>query len=148
MKKKLFFIIALACCLVLTVGILAACNDSGTSGQQTPGTENPGNETPGDNNPGGEVPGTGETPEGEDPGTTDPSLEESTPGLEFVLNSDQSSYAVSGYTGSTTDVVIPSTHQGLPVTNIGYSAFYNCDTLTSVIITSGVTSIGVGAFLG
>ena len=27
MKRKLFFIIALACCLVLAVGILAACND-------------------------------------------------------------------------------------------------------------------------
>ena len=42
MKRKLFFLIALACCLVLAVGILAACNDSGTSGQQTPGGENPG----------------------------------------------------------------------------------------------------------
>ena len=61
MKRKLFFIIALACCLVLAVGILAACNDSGTSGQQTPGGENPGTETPGDN-PGGEDPGN------EDPG--------------------------------------------------------------------------------
>ena len=56
MKRKLFFIIALACCLVLAVGILAACNESGTSGQQTPGGENPGTETPGDN-PGGEDPG-------------------------------------------------------------------------------------------
>ena len=56
MKRKLFFIIALACCLVLAVGILAACNDSGTSGQQTPGGEDPGTETPGDN-PGGEDPG-------------------------------------------------------------------------------------------
>ena len=56
MKRKLFFIIALACCLVLAVGILAACNDSGSSGQQTPGGEDPGTETPGDN-PGGEDPG-------------------------------------------------------------------------------------------
>ena len=56
MKRKLFFIIALACCLVLAVGILAACNDSGGSGQQTPGGETPGTETPGDN-PGGEDPG-------------------------------------------------------------------------------------------
>ncbi len=56
MKRKLFFIIALTCCLVLAVGILAACNESGTSGQQTPGGEDPGTETPGDN-PGGEDPG-------------------------------------------------------------------------------------------
>ena len=31
MKRKLFFIIALACCLVFAVGILAACNDSGSN---------------------------------------------------------------------------------------------------------------------
>ena len=36
MKRKLFFIIALACCLVLAVGILAACNDSS---QQTGGND-------------------------------------------------------------------------------------------------------------
>ena len=64
MKRKLFFVIALACCLVLAVGILAACNDSGSSGQQTSGGENPGIDTPGenpDNNP-------EENPDGEDPG--------------------------------------------------------------------------------
>ena len=53
MKRKLWLVAALILCLVLAVGILAACNDSGTSGQQTPGGENPGTETPGDN-PGGE----------------------------------------------------------------------------------------------
>ena len=36
MKRKLFFIIALACCLALAVGILAACNDSS---QQTGGND-------------------------------------------------------------------------------------------------------------
>ncbi len=38
MKRKLFFVIALACCLVLAVGILAACNDSS---QQTGGGVQP-----------------------------------------------------------------------------------------------------------
>ena len=66
MKRKLFFIIALACCLVLAVGILAACNESGGSGQQTPGGENPGTETPGGEDPGTETPG--DNPGGEDPG--------------------------------------------------------------------------------
>ena len=42
MKRKLWLVAALVLCLVLAVGILAACNDSDTSGQQTPGGENPG----------------------------------------------------------------------------------------------------------
>ena len=41
MKRKTLFII-LALCLVLAVGILAACNENDDSGQQTPGGENPG----------------------------------------------------------------------------------------------------------
>ena len=131
MKRKLFFIIALACCLVIAVGILAACNDSGTSGQQTPGGENPGTETPGDN-PGGEDPGAGE--------------EDVIAGLEFTLNSDRSSYAVSAYTGTSTEVTIPSTYEGLPVTSIGDDAFWGCSGLTSVTIGDGVTSIGDYAF--
>ncbi len=67
MKRKLWLVAALILCLVLAVGILAACNDSGTSGQQTPGGENPGTETPGDN-PGDETPGDenpGDNPGGE-----------------------------------------------------------------------------------
>ena len=56
MKRKLWLLAVLVLCLVLAVGILAACNGSGGSGQQTPGGENPGTETPGDN-PGGEDPG-------------------------------------------------------------------------------------------
>ena len=56
MKRKLWLLAVLVLCFVLAVGILAACNGSGGSGQQTPGGENPGTETPGDN-PGGEDPG-------------------------------------------------------------------------------------------
>ena len=93
MKRKLFFIIALACCLVLAVGILAACNESGGSGQQTPGGENPGTETPGDN-PGGEDPGT-DTPGGDNPSTEEPDEEEDgAQWLEFTLSEDGSSYVV------------------------------------------------------
>ena len=93
MKRKLWLVAALILCLVLAVGILAACNDSGTSGQQTPGGEDPGTETPGDN-PGGEDPGAGE--------------EGVIAGLEFILNSDLSSYAVSAYTGTSTEITIPT----------------------------------------
>ncbi len=44
------------------------------------------------------------------------------------------------------DLVIPSTIENLPVTEIGYGAFNKCLELTSVTIGSNVTSIGAMAF--
>ena len=76
------------------------------------------------------------------PNTSDPSE-----GLEFTLNADGKSYSVTGIgTCTDTDVVIPGTYNGLPVTSIGNSAFYNCDSLTSVVIPDSVTSIGKSTF--
>ena len=42
MKRKLWLVAVLVLCLVFAVGILAACNESGGSEQQTPGGEDPG----------------------------------------------------------------------------------------------------------
>ena len=56
MKKRALLLFVILCCFVLMISILAACDESGSSGQQTPGGENPGTEVPG-NNPGGEDPG-------------------------------------------------------------------------------------------
>jgi uncharacterized protein YjdB/alpha-tubulin suppressor-like RCC1 family protein len=52
---------------------------------------------------------------------------------------------ITGYTGSGGDITIPSTLGGYPVI-IGDSAFACCQTLTSVHISEGVTSIGNAAF--
>ena len=70
-----------------------------------------------------------------------------TEGLSYILNEDESGYTVSGIgTATDTDIVIPSEHNGLPVTNIGDSTFNSCFSLTSIFIPDSVTSIGDFAF--
>ncbi len=68
-------------------------------------------------------------------------------GLKYALNSDNKSYSVTGLGACTdTNVVISSTYKNKPVTSIGYRAFEDCDSLTSVKIGNSVTSIGGQAF--
>lgn len=71
----------------------------------------------------------------------------STEGVRYEQLQD-GSYAVSGYDGSSAEVVIASVWRGQPVTAISNGAFKNCDKLTSVTIPDSVTSIGEAAFLG
>lgn len=68
-------------------------------------------------------------------------------GLDLTLSDNGEYYIVSGIGECTdTDIVIPSTHEGLPVTSIGASAFGGRSSLTSVTISDSVTSIGNSAF--
>ena len=68
-------------------------------------------------------------------------------GFKFALNDDNASYSLIGIgTCTDTDVVIPATYEGLPVTTIGFGAFFGCDSLTSVVIPDSVTTIGSDAF--
>ena len=67
--------------------------------------------------------------------------------LIYTLSSDGSSYWVDEVADYTcTDVVIPSTYKGKPVTRIKNYVFAGCNRLTSVVIGDNVTSIGEEAF--
>ena len=96
--------------------------------------------------------------------------EKGTPGLHYQRIAGKDEYRVIGLgMAAELDIVIPSTYNGLPVTeigkkaffeefniesivigdnvkNIGYQAFHNCSSLKSVTVGSGVTSIGQYAF--
>lgn len=94
-----------------------------------------------------------------------------TVGLNYEINSDGLTYSVTGKGAATdTDIVIPSTYEGKPITSIGRDAFsfnsitsvtfeknsqcssigeqafYNCSDLTSVTIGNSITNIGASAF--
>ncbi|MBR4063103.1 MAG: leucine-rich repeat protein [Clostridia bacterium] len=70
-------------------------------------------------------------------------------GLYFSLNEAGNGYVLEG-TGTCTDrdIVIPKTHEGLPVTAVGKLAFSWREYITSVTIPFGVASIGEQAFSG
>ena len=64
-------------------------------------------------------------------------------GLSFVYLSETDSYAVSGYTGTETALVIPSIHNGKEVTSFsGESVFSGCTNLLSITIPKTMTEIG------
>ena len=53
--------------------------------------------------------------------------------------SSENTATITGYSGTDTELVIPDTLGGYPVTGIGYNAFRNCDTLTQVTIPASVS---------
>ncbi|URN92564.1 MAG: leucine-rich repeat protein [Candidatus Pristimantibacillus lignocellulolyticus] len=64
---------------------------------------------------------------------------------EFTYTVSNSTAIITGYTGSSSDIIIPDEIDGYPVTGIGNEAFIS-KRLTSVIIPEGVLSIGSSAF--
>lgn len=71
-------------------------------------------------------------------------------GMEFGLNETETGWVVSRYSGTDTELVIPDTYMGAPVTAIGYetgrSVFYGNKTLERVVVPDSVEYIGEGAF--
>ena len=67
--------------------------------------------------------------------------------IDFEYTIDENSHVtITAYIGSASEVVIPVTIEGMPVTTIGESAFSDNNSITSVIIQNGVSSIEDKAF--
>jgi|GEM_PF-425485 len=62
----------------------------------------------------------------------------------YAIGSGQ--VTITGYVGPGGDIAIPSTIGGYPVTVINNQAFYQCTSITSVVIPDGVRTIGDYAF--
>ena len=69
-----------------------------------------------------------------------------TEGIIYDVSADGTYAEVVAYEGTATKIRIADIYNGLPVTTIYSKAFYDNDTITSVIIPDSVTSIGDDAF--
>ena len=66
--------------------------------------------------------------------------------LQYALNAGNTSYSVVGNSCTAGEVIIPTGYNNLPVTRIGNSAFSNCNSITNVIMQSGINIIDNYAF--
>ncbi len=64
----------------------------------------------------------------------------------FTLDENTNTYIVTGYSGTTANISIPSEYEGKAVTAIGDNAFNDCETITSVVLPEGIVTIGTKAF--
>ena len=67
---------------------------------------------------------------------------------DFVYVSNGSEIQINSYNGPGGIVVIPEKIDELPVTRIGEKAFYDCDTISGVVLPETLTVIGEWAFAG
>ena len=149
MKQKLWAAVLSAAMLAACAFGFAACGEggSGNGGQNGNNTEQGGTEQGGVEQGGTEQGGTEQG--GAEQGGSEQGGSEivTTVGLAYKINDDGTAYAVAGIgTATDTDIVIPSTYNGLPVTYIGSYAFESCSGLTEITIPDSVTGIGECAF--
>ena len=63
----------------------------------------------------------------------------------YILMEDGTA-AIINYIGAASELEVPGEIEGHPVAYIADGAFYQCDSLTSITLPDGVTSIGNSAF--
>lgn len=66
--------------------------------------------------------------------------------LTYVYDSDTDTYYISDCPTNITEVVIPNTYLGKPVTLIAYQAFSGCNLLQNIIVPKSITKINKSAF--
>ena len=66
--------------------------------------------------------------------------------FDYTYINNDTEISIVDYVGDDTNVVIPNTIDGLPVTEIGNYAFSGCSSIETVEIPSGITRIGYEAF--
>ena len=124
MKKKLLIIILALIMAVASAFALTTCG--ATNGNDGSNTGNNGNDDNTDNTtvvtPGG---GNKDTDDNDNP------QKPATEGLKYTLLADDA-YEVTGYDGTATEINIPSTYNGKPVTSIGDNAFSGCSSLKTI----------------
>ena len=115
----LALIVAIASAFALT-----ACGETNGDGGSNTGNNGNGDNT--DNTtvvtPGG---GNKDTDDNDNP------QKPATEGLKYTLLADDA-YEVTGYDGTATEINIPSTYNGKPVTSIGDNAFSGCSSLKTI----------------
>ena len=68
--------------------------------------------------------------------------------LRYIATSDGMGYSVySTYSDTDTEIIIPATYEGMPVTSVGHYSFQHDAKLSSITIPDSVTSIGNQAFM-
>ena len=67
--------------------------------------------------------------------------------FEYNLNEDNSYTLVACYS-ELTDLILPSTYNGLPITKIGKDCFSNCSNLKTIFVSENIVEIEEGAFRG
>ena len=64
--------------------------------------------------------------------------------LTYIIDNEK--ITITGCSQSATNIEIPNTIEGYPVTKIGYQAFYDCKNIKSVTIPENITYINGNAF--
>ena len=129
MKKQILTVLFLCLLLIVTL-LLVACNDTGNS----PTPDEPGNAA-----------GT------DDSGNTQPpsDTQKASEGLQYTFADDGSGYIVVGIgTCSDSEIVIPAVYQDKPVVKLAGGLFRGKTYITGVVLPNSITDIGYSAFSG
>ena len=66
---------------------------------------------------------------------------------DFILSTNpDDSYTIYEYKGSSPCVVIPNEYMGSPISHIGTSAFWECQSIKSLVVPPSIKTIGLNAF--